>query len=916
MAIDNLSQRISKLSQRLEKLQAEFMSNPANAPEISPNALESLKASLDELSAATEMLKQRNEVIIEPRAEENASADVLALIKKLEVHQIELELQNDELRRSRLEVEDALKKSEKRMNKSQEIAHLGSWELDLLNNRLSWSDEVYRIFGLRPQEFGATYEAFLDAVHPDDRAAVDAAYSGSLRDGKDTYEIEHRIVRKSNGEVRIVHEKCEHIRDESGQIILSVGMVHDVTERKQAEEALSKSKDELELSVQERTAELQEANKALGESKDFLDKIINSIGDPIFIKDRQHQLILVNDAACKLFGRSRKALLDRTAYDLFPSKDMADISCEKDEEVFRTGEEVVNEETNTYALGTTRIVQVKKALYTDKAGNQFLVGITRDITEIKRSEEALAIEKRKADDEQRRLKAVLDALPLGVFIVDVKGHVIQVNDQADRIWAKSTPSSGIVDWRSYRGHWADSGEGIEYEDWPLYRSLRYGEIYIARAIEIMRFDGSRGTILSSSAPIKDGGGNIIGAVSIILDITDRRRMEEELQMAKEAADAAAEAKGIFLANMSHEIRTPLNAVIGLTDLLLDTDLKPEQEECIETIRSSGDALLAVINDILDFSKIDSGKMELEHQPFDLRSSIEESLDLVAQKAKEKGLSLTYGMNDSAPNIIAGDPTRLRQILINLLSNAVKFTEQGNVEVSIASQARDDGKCILHFAVKDTGIGIPQDRMDKIFQSFSQADMSTTRKYGGTGLGLVISKRLVEILGGKIWVESIVGKGSAFHFILPVDVYLGQLPKPKEAIFQRRGKTHANMRILLAEDNAVNQRVMLQMLKNLGHRADVAADGTEVIKALQLQSYDLVLMDIQMPEMDGFEATQEIRRRWPNGPMIVALTAYALEGDREKCLDAGMDGYIAKPVRIQDLAEVLKQYALDAQDLTA
>jgi len=456
-------------------------------------------------------------------------------------------------------------------------------------------------------------------------------------------------------------------------------------------------------------------------------------------------------------------------------------------------------------------------------------------------------------------------------------------------------------------------------------------------------DGMYRWLSDSFRILADSHGNPHYRIGVVRNITERKKMEEDLRRskdeleqrvaertlwlqranealqyemmkhketavellkAKDAADAAVEAKAEFLANMSHEIRTPLNAVIGLTGILLNMDLKPDQKEYIETIRSSGDTLLAVINDILDFSKIDSGKMKLEYQPFDLQSCVEDSLDLVAQKAKEKGLNLAYRIENSAPSTIVGDPTRLRQILINLLSNAVKFTEQGSVEVFVTSEALDDGKCNLHIAVRDSGIGIPQDKMDKIFQSFSQADMSTTRKYGGTGLGLAISKRLVEVMGGEIRVESVEGIGSTFHFTLPVDAYLGHLPKPEETLPQRKSDEHVNLRILLAEDNTVNQKVMLHMLKYLGYRADIAANGVEVLKAMELESYDLVLMDIQMPEMDGFETAQEIRRRWPNGPMIIALTAYAMDGDREKCLCAGMDDYIAKPVKVDDLVALL------------
>jgi CheY-like chemotaxis protein len=323
-------------------------------------------------------------------------------------------------------------------------------------------------------------------------------------------------------------------------------------------------------------------------------------------------------------------------------------------------------------------------------------------------------------------------------------------------------------------------------------------------------------------------------------------------------------------------------------------------------------------------------VELEHQPLSLRTLVEESLDLVATQANEKGLDLSHVIKYGTPDAIVGDPGRLRQILVNLLSNSVKFTDVGEVSISVSSKAVEGNRRQILFAVKDTGIGIPPEKMDKLFQPFGQLEMTISQKRDGAGLGLVISKGLVELMGGKIWAESKPGVGSTFYFTILAEATTGNVATCKAAegiaatgkylMPERTDKTASGslselhpLRILAAEDNPSNQRMLLEMLKNMGYRADAVADGLEVLKALERRPYDLILMDIRMPEMDGIAATKEIRQRWPKkGPKIIAITAYALAGDKEMCLAAGMDGYIAKPVQMDELAEVLKRYTLEAQ----
>ena len=668
----------------------------------------------------------------------------------------------------------------------------------------------------------------------------------------------------------------------------------------------------------------------------------------------------------------------------------------------------------------------------DLEGQTYFAAILRDVTDARRAERALV-------ESEARFRSLAATAPVGIFQADAQGRYVYVNDRWCAIAGMDVVEAAGDGWLRAL-HPADRAR-VRH----AWRMALAGRGPFDMRYRFLRPDGQECWVMANAVASLDVAGRAEGYIGTITDVTESHHQAQALERAKSEAEAAARAKSLFLANMSHEIRTPLNAVVGMTTLLLDTPMSEDQRDFARTIRSSSDSLLEIINDILDYSKADVGKLELDRRPFDLRRLVEESLDLISPKALEKGLNLAYLIEDGTPEALVGDPVRVRQILVNLLTNAVKFTHQGEVFISVEGEAVDAETHRIRFSVKDTGIGIAAEDLPRLFQSFTQVDASTTRKYGGTGLGLAISKRLAELMGGGVEVQSEPGLGSVFHVHLlaaregaaekahflrrdapalagkrvlivddnqtnrriltkltllwgmlpatfpsaleamdrvrhgePYDVALLDMSMPQydgvdlaREIRRQRGPTElpiimltslgqrhalqategagltvclskpikagqlfetlvsvfdgpapesaaeappaapqptARLRVLVAEDNTVNQRVAARLLQHLGCEADIAANGALAVAAVARERYDVVLMDIQMPEMDGVQAARAIvERRGPDGPpRIIAMTANAMPGDREAYLNAGMDGYLAKPVDVNDLAAVLAQ----------
>ncbi|MFN3648771.1 MAG: PAS domain S-box protein [Armatimonadota bacterium] len=693
----------------------------------------------------------------------------------------------------------------------------------------------------------------------EDRIRSDAYGTEHVRAGKD-YSQEFRC-RRIDGEIRWIHESVQVTPVSPGHWRV-MGVCSDITPQKRVQEILRRSED------RQRT-------------------LLESIPQRVFFKDRHGVFVQVNAPFAADLGRTPEELVGKTDRDLFPPH-LADKYRADDVRIMESRRPETLEEVNE-SQGERRFVEVTKAPVIGRDGKVAgILGLFSDITERKEAEEAL----RRSETE---LRMVWENSLDGMRLVDEEGRILRVNDAYCRI--VELPAEELIG-----KVFGELYSNAERDSWiaTFKARLASGDVPPRQQSLVTLWNGRTVWLEASNAVLSEPG-LPPRVLSVFRDITDQKRVEAELEKAKDAAEAANRAKSEFLANMSHEIRTPMNGVIGMTELALDTDLTDEQREYLELVRNSADTLLDVINDILDFSKIEARKLEYRPIIFPLRDTLADTLRTLGVRAHEKGLELACHVHSDVPDTLFGDPARLRQVLYNLVGNAIKFTEQGEVVVEVET-ARRNGQVTLHFCVRDTGIGIPEDKLELIFEAFAQVDSSATRRYGGTGLGLTISAQLIELMGGRLWVESELGRGSTFHFTAE----FGR--EEEKAAPSREGMQ--GLRVLVVDDNATNRRILEEMLGNWQMQVTTVPSGPAALRQLQDayeegEPFSLVLLDVMMPDMDGYTVAEHVRadsRLWETP--ILMLSSSGRHGQADRVRDLGLANYLVKPVKQSELLDAI------------
>jgi PAS domain S-box-containing protein len=936
--------------------------------------------------------------------------------------------------------EEAQKRLTERLALATKAGGVGIWEYDIVKNRLAWDEQMYRLYGIPEDQFAGAYETWRNGVHPDDRERGDAEIAAALS-GEKEFDTIFRVC-WPDGTTRFIRAISIIQRATDGTPLHMVGTNWDITEQTLQRERLEHSESQRHLAMDLARIASWEFDVASGIFR-FNEEFYNLLGTTI--QEQGGETMAAETYARKFVHPDDMGIVGNEISAALSSKDPNYIR-QLDHRAFKTD-------------GTPIHLLVRFGIVKDPQGRTIrLVGANQDVSDLKRTELALR-------ETERRVSQLLQTTDQGIYGIDQEGDCTFINRAAATMLGYTAEECIGRNMHALIHHSHENESHYPIEECPINLAKKTGRNAKVDTEVFWRKDSTQFPVEYSSYPVIESG-EIEGAVVTFSDITERKASAEALRQTNiELEEASAQANSLaaraeqanaaksdFLANMSHEIRTPMNGVIGMTGLLMATELTEEQRRFADIIRQSGESLLSLINDILDFSKIEAGKLEMEILDFELRGLVEDTATTISARIQDKGLEFVASVEPTTPDRLRGDPGRIRQILFNLLGNAAKFTRTGHIELRVELAAQTEHDALVKFMVRDTGIGIPADKHAGLFQKFMQVDASTTRQFGGTGLGLAISKQLVEMMGGEIGIRSEEGIGSEFWFTarLPKQPGVEQTPTPPTgietqrilvvddsplwqealgnqlrhwgalaetvpsgpaalaALYAARGrpspfdivlidlqmdgmdgnalarsirsdvslsatrlvsmdpvakptperkgepplfsgrlvkpvrttelrqimsrlvsrvdvdstlrKTEAprpvklrrrECRVLLAEDNSINQMVALGILKGLGVSADAVADGREVLRALESIPYDLVLMDVQMPEMDGYESTRRIRD--PRSGVIdhdipiVAMTANAMQGDRERCLEAGMNDYLPKPISPAALELALEKW---------